>query len=334
MKKIKILAYILLFLFFVFIVLKANFTKNTFKDFFFNKTNTQMNISTGNLNDDSDKGNKFLLKNYKLNNKNNSEPEISIGKNTELFDKNEIINIKIYKVKNNDKYGLVDENGKKLTKIVYDDITIFDVQKGLYKTYIKGKYGLLSAKNGILIQSKYEDIQKTQNNDVLLLRNYKYYGLYDLKKQAYIAKPIYTNIENADKYNWKIYLNKHTGIVFCKDGVSKLIKPQYDNIEEYKHVFKSYIGEKVGLISSQNGTVISETLYTDIELINENDYLKTNLSIFKTNVDDRYGVIYYSPNDLTIVSPIYSDVQYKGRVNVLSGGYWRILDNKGNVTTR
>ena len=65
-------------------------------------------------------------------------------------------------------------------------------------------------------------------------------------------------------------------------------------------------------------------------ILQKRDYIY----IYKTKIDNRHGLIYYTPKELTIIAPIYDDVIFDTHVNVLSHGYWRTLDNKGNVISR
>ena len=252
-------------------------------------------------------------------------------KSKELFatyetvtDKNKVEK-KVYIIERQGKYGLIDEKGHKITQIVYDKFTVFDKEKGLFKSELDDK---------VLVPAKFQDIVATKNRNVVFIKNYKYYGLFDTENNIYIAKPIYLNIESLDANNWKIYSNHKVGLVHSSNGNTVFIKQKYSEIEPYKNVFKTYLEEKVGIINSENGEILSEPLYSDIELISDES---DSVQVYKTKTDNRYGVIFYSrPSEITILSPIYEDVQYKGngRVNVLSDGYWRILDNQGNVTTR
>ncbi len=319
MKKRKILVYCLLFVFLALVAFMANFKDFSLKPLFTKSANTKMSISAGHLYDAETpkpdiKIEKELLGTYFVNTKK--------GNVEKTF----------YKISNSDKYGIIDEKGNKISAFVYDEIIDFDAKNGLFKTKANKKTGLLNLKNGAVIPAKYQDIEKTSNEDIVLLRNYKYYGLYDIKNGIRILKPFYQKLVNYDKFNWKIYFGKKVGLLYCKNGKAVIVKPKYDELDPYKKAFITYLGEKVGLIASDRGLVLTEPLYDFIELISD---VNSPVQVYRTNVDKRYGVIFYSENDgLTVISPIYDAVEYKGRVNVLSGGYWRILDNKGNVVTR
>lgn len=336
MKIFKIGVYVAIFLFFALIIVRIYFGEKII----FNSVNTRMSVSQGTLKDDISKtsksDDKSFLSKYKLNKSENKLKNLGdkefITEYSIPSKKGTVIK-KIYKVNRFGKIGLIDENGNRITKFAYNDIFLFDKQNGICKTIIGLKCGLVSFKKGIILPAKFEEIKKTDNPDVVLLKNSKYFGLFDFIKNNSIASPIYADIEQADKYNWKLYSGKLVGIVYSKNGNEKLISPKYENITMYKNVYKSHEDKKEGLISD-NGKIISEPVYDSIELINEKDMNDKNIMIFKTKIDNRYGVIYYAPYYSAIVSPIYDDVQYKGFVNVFSDGYWRILDNQGNVITK
>lgn len=334
MIKFKIFIYIIFLSVLIYVILGFLSIKGHSFALFSKPVNTKMNISVG-LTSAADKKDDLLLKKHKLKDfetytTNYSEKEF-IDKYTKNIGKTSVEK-KVYKISRLDKQGLIDENNQKITQIAYDDFKTFNKQKGLYKSVVNNKVGLIDIKSGVIIPAKFQDIIPTKNEDVVFIKNYKYFGLFDTERHTFIAKPIYVNIISLNKNNWKLYSNQKVGLVYSENGNTVFIKPKYSEIEPYRNVFKSYIGEKTGLISYKNSEILSEPLYNSIEMLND---INNDVQVFRTNVDNRYGVIFYSKNgELTVISPIYQDVQYKGRVNVLSGGYWRILDNKGNVTTR
>ncbi len=346
MKKSRILVYILLFIFLCFIAFKANKTTNFVQKYFKNlSTNTAMNINdvayvneipkeletvktsitvktneTSSFSEMTKQAKKALPK------------EVFATYTTSTKDGNVTKNL--YKVQKGNKFYLATEENQKLTTPVYDNFLIFDAKKGIYTSVRNYKVGLVNFKGRMLVPTKFESIEKTINEDLVIVKNHKYSGLYDLKLAKLVVPAIFTKLEPFDQHNWKILSNKKYGFINYKNGRANITKPKYQLIEKYKDVFKTTIGNKYGLIDSKNGDVISEPMYDEIELINEQNCKKDKLLIFRTRIDNRYGVIYYSQNALTSISPIYEDVQYKGLVNVLSNGYWRILDNKGNVVSR
>lgn len=332
MRKYRFLVYILLLAFLGFIALKANksldFSKKT-------KVNTKMSIQHTILSENVQSSAVSKL---------TQQPEAKAVAKTidgEFFatysitTKDGTINKNIYKTKKGNKYGLIDENNQTLVKAVYDNFAIFDEKEGIYISIRNGKRGLVNYKGRMLIPTKYEYFTKTLNSDYVIINNSKYSGVYDLKRAKMVIPAIYTSVQALDDSNWKVTSGKKIGFLHCKNGREDLIKPKYHSLEDYKMVYKTTsLSGKLGLIDKKSGQIISEPLYDEIELINEQNHKKDNILIFRTRIDNRYGVIYFSIDSSTIISPIYDEVQYKGLVNVFSNGYWRILDNKGNVVSR
>lgn len=346
MKKSRILVYILLFVFLSFITFKANKTADFVQKYFKNlSTNTSMNIgdvaSVNEIPKDIETAKTSItVKSNETSSfaemtkqaKKALPKEIFATYTTSTKDGNVTKNI--YKVQKGNKFCLVTEDNQHLTTPVYDDFLIFDAKKGIFTSVRNFKVGLVNCKGRMLVPTKFKSIEKTKNEDIVIVKNHKYSGLYDLKLAKLVLPAIFTKFEPFDQHNWKILSNKKYGFINYKNGRANITKPKYQSIEKYKDVFKTSIGNKYGLIDSKNGEVISEPMYDEIELINEQNCKKDHILIFKTRIDNRYGVIYYSQTASTLISPIYEDVQYKGLVNVLSNGYWRILDNKGNVVSR
>ena len=346
MKKSRILVYILLFLFLCSIAFKANRTSDFIQKYFKNlSTNTSMNIediaSVNEIPKDIETAKTSItIKSNEVSSfdemtkqaKKKLPKEVFATYTTTTKDGN--VTKKIFKVKKLNKYYLVTEDNQKLTTPVYDDFAIFDAKKGIFVSIRNHKEGLVNYKGRMLVPTKYETIEKTQNEDLVVVKNHKYAGLYDIKLAKLVLPAIFTQFEPFDQYNWKILSNKKYGFINYKNGRTNFTKPKYQAIEKYKIIFKTSIGNKYGLIDAKNGDIISEPTYDEIVLINEQNCKKDHILIFKTRIDNRYGVIYYTLKDSTLISPIYEDVQYKGLVNVLSNGYWRILDNKGNVVSR
>ena len=333
MKKSRFLAYIILFSFLCFIVIRANKTENLLGKILPKKVSTEMSVGIKDIEVPTETKTRLDKKTKSYKAKKSDLPDKIFATYTVTTENGSEVK-KIYKIRKGNKYQLINENHQQLTLAVYDDFSIFDFEKGLYLSYRNNKKGLVNFKGRMLIPAKYEKIEKTIQDDYVLVKNHKYTGLYDLDRAKLVVPPIYTNIISLDKYNWKLVSNQKFGFLNSKNKNIILIKPKYDSLEPYKMVYAISQNNKLGLIDAKSGDVISEPFYQEIELINEQNCERDNILIFKTKIENRYGVIFYAKDSLVSISPIYDDVQYKGLVNVYSNGYWRILDNKGNVTTR
>lgn len=129
----------------------------------------------------------------------------------------------ILKVQKNNKYGIVNYDGKVLLKVDYDDISTL---KGASNNMIIVKDGEMGICNGlgeIIINPQYKNIlplgENAQNGYIVVDSNNKY-GIVGTNKKVTI-EPQYTDIKEesaSDKYivkdgNWKLINNKNEDIL-------------------------------------------------------------------------------------------------------------------------
>lgn len=67
--------------------------------------------------------------------------------------------IEVLKYKENGKYGLINFEGKKITKAIYDDIQTLEYKQGMLLVKKDGKYGIINIKGQEIISSKYDKIE-------------------------------------------------------------------------------------------------------------------------------------------------------------------------------
>lgn len=197
----------------------------------------------------------------------------------------------VLKYRENDKFGLIDLDGYKLTEAIYQSISSLKNKSGAILAKKDNKYGILDNRGNIIIDFKYDEIigdgycsqidgykktgyitkEKTKTGDL--------YGYIDYKGKV-ILEPKYESIERALEYsNDEIYL-------ICmnrgKKGVYKnkkrIIEFNYQNIY-YSDTSKIFIvqkGNKYGFYNN-DGHEILETRYEDYVLagnyicVTEND---------------------------------------------------------------
>lgn len=327
MKKSTFLIYFLLFIALGIITAKLNPMKEEFNGISTLNVNTNLNYKISENDYKQKKKHKFI-KSKVINHEILSEYKTKID--------DEIVTKKIYKIRKNNKCGLLDDNEQVLTKIIYDDFLNFDTEKGIYLSILNNKKGLMNFKGKILIPAQFEEIQKTDFPNLVLVKKHKYIGLYDIKLAKEIIKPIYTGINSFDENNWEIESYVKKGIVnYNKNGKITTIKPKYNEIQYDTLFLTTKSSNKLGLIDTNSGEIISDTRYDEIELLNREQDCVKKILIFKTKIDNRYGIIFFSQKESTVIAPIYDKVKFKnGYVEVLSNNYWRTLDNKGDVTIR
>ena len=332
MKKSTVFIYSILFLVLIFFTIKINPTEKKY-----NGINT-ININT-NINYKESK-----IKQYIPNKNKNKNPEQKFSKKPKIIEHELLAKIKtkaddtskknIYKILKDNKYGLLNENEEIITKIIYDNFLNFDEEKGIFISILNNKKGLMNYKGKILVPAEFETIKKTDYPNLVLTKKHKYYGLYDIKLAKEIIKSLYAEIRPIDKKNWIISSHNKLGLVHYYNGITTIIKPKYTSITIGQNNLITNNQNKLGLIDQNSGKIISEPKYDEITLLNNNTYNTDKILIYKTRIGNRYGLIYYNSKESTIIAPIYDDINYKNQVNVLSHGYWRILDNKGNVILR
>ena len=96
----------------------------------------------------NEKGEEIFTDFYRVEGINIAEPT------DEIFYQKEVL-----KYKENGKYGLVDFEGKKITKAKYDDIQSLEYKEGMILVKEKNKYGIINIKGQKIIDSKFDKIE-------------------------------------------------------------------------------------------------------------------------------------------------------------------------------
>ena len=96
----------------------------------------------------NEKGEEIFTDFYRVEGINIAEPT------DEIFYQKEVL-----KYKENGKYGLVDFEGKKITKAKYDDIQSLEYKDGMLLVKEKNKYGIINIKGQKIIDSKFDKIE-------------------------------------------------------------------------------------------------------------------------------------------------------------------------------
>lgn len=342
MKKKSLVVYSILLIFLVCVAVKANLSLNKndsanmfdvneppkmhlsfFKDMFNSKGDVEKHY-------EKDISSNVIANNTYKHRKTESE-EFSVYPSVE---DNTVVYKKMYKIYSNKKCALINEEGVKVSKSVYDDFVDFDRKNGIYKSKLNGKTGLMNYNGKILIPAKFESIEYSPNSHYCIVKNHAYKGLYDIKRARAIAGAIYNEIEPFDSNNWKTTASKKVGVIHYRNGKIVLIKPKYTNVVMTDGYLKTFNGNKFGIIDLSTGEVISEPKYDGVDLINVGEALTKGTYIFKIKLENRYGLIFYSKKSSLVIPPIYTQVVcFDNLVKVVSNGNIQYLDEKGNIVT-
>lgn len=281
----------------------------------------------------------------------NSKNEQLFGEYEEIFEikiKDLILELPyektVLKYKENDKYGIMNLDGYKITKAIYDSIQGFTYKEGELLVSVDGKYGVININGKTLINAEYDLIESdyyyTTDNE------YKDSGYVVCKKTGQGYRYGYINNEwkilHDTKYN-ELYRivdvqDSNNVYIICaengKFGVKKnkdtLINNKYQSIDfdSSTNLFTVEITEKYGLLDI-NGKTVLDTSYDSIQIQGINVYaLKDNESY---EFDYRGNPKEYNDNYKLIEEPT-SNQLYNIIVKIDdSGTRYGVEDSEGNI---
>ncbi len=209
----------------------------------------------------------------------------------------------VLKYKKNDKYGLINFKGKKVTNAVYEQIENLPYKEGEFLTKKDGKFGVINMLGNTVIENKYDEIKidsyyEEENN---------------YKNSGYIVG---TNTNEGMKYNYINY------------KLEQLNKEKYKNIQRIidiqnkDEVYLIYEKDnKYGVLKNNNEILNNE--YNSIKFDNLN-------KLFILLKDNKYGVA--NIEGKTIVSNEYDSIDIEGLyIYASKSGKDIIFDNEGKT---
>lgn len=204
---------------------------------------------------------------------------------------------RVLKYKEDEKYGLIDYNGKVITKAIYEEIKGLENKESELLVKKDGKYGVVNDRGDKLIKEEYDNIQADG-----------YYTEED--KYALSGYIINNRTNNGYRYGYINY------------KLEKVLKTEYN---EVSRILEITDGQDVYIIASKNGkygviknnkTVINYD-YQDIE------YDATN-NLFKLQRNLQYGVADITGKSILPVQ--YKELEFKGV-------YIQVLENNNEDYT-
>ena len=242
--------------------------------------------------------------------------------------------------KENGKYGLIDYEGKVITKPIYEEIESLENKEGELLVKKDGKYGVISQKGACIIKNEYDGIiadgyyDETQkyalSGYIVTLKTeegYRYgYINYKRKKVLDVNyNDIYRElgIEDSENAYLEITRNWQLGLVKNREIIIKTIYQsiEYDN---NNNIFILQRGSKKG-VADTTGKVIVPVEYDQINIkgiriqVVENDGVTTYFDISGNKIDEsNYQTVRKTGNEKYFIT-INSDEKYG------------IIDNEGKV---
>ena len=248
----------------------------------------------------------------------------------------------VLKYKENGKYGLIDFNGKKITKAIYDEIDTLQFKEGELLAKSKEKYGVINIKGHILVKIKYDkvEVDKYYSSD----GNYKKAGyiVCNTTNEGYRYGYVNTNgkeiIETKynDLYRVTDIQSEDIYIIAADNGKygmfknnKQIIKNDYQSLvyNSENNLVTALKGKKYGVITLEE-KVIVPFQYNQIDATGKYIYatesnekvvvfddqgkesdIGENTAIINVQ-DTNYEIYIKSTNDSTIYS-IYEDLKKK-----------------------
>ena len=187
----------------------------------------------------------------------------------------------VLKYKQGNLYGLINMEGKVITKPIYEKIESVPYKEGEILVQKDGKQGVINSKGAKLVEIKYDSIIGDG-----------YYNQIDYKEAGYIV-----GIRNEDKYQYGYLDNK--GKQVLNNEYEEIVRlNQIEGNDTYLLTTKS--GKK-GLI--KNGEIVLENAYDQLEY-------DTTIELIKIKQNDLYGVTDLSGK--TVLPIEYKDISYIG----------------------
>ena len=189
----------------------------------------------------------------------------------------------ILKYKEKGKYGIINFEGKKMTKAIYDDINNLPYKEGELLVEKAGKYGVINILGKIVIPIQYKEIKVDEYYETENAYRYSGYIVGNETEKGTMYKYINykTNIETKEEYQ----------------DIKRII--DYENKDKFYLIYEK--DNKYGIIEDESVIVNNE--YDNIEYDNLNQ-----LFIVKKN--GKYGII--KLNGETLISCLYDEIDIEG----------------------
>ena len=189
----------------------------------------------------------------------------------------------VLKYKENGKYGIINFDGKKITKAIYNNISNLPYKEGELLVEKDGKYGVISILGKNILPIQYKEIKVDEYYEAE--NAYRYSG--------YIVG------NDTDKGTMYKYINYKTNIETKSEyqDIKRIV--DYEDKDKFYLIYEKY--NKYGVIEDENTIINNE--YDNIEYDNLNQ-------LFIVKKDGKYGIV--KLNGETLISCLYDEIDIEG----------------------
>lgn len=218
-------------------------------------------------------------------------------------------------VKKDGKVGLVNEKGQTIVNTEYKDIKT--LKEGYKNEYIivndNNQYGIISTTGTVIIEPKYEDVKYLNNSEMFAIKDAGVWKLINKDNQILIDGG-YDNIIEAKGENVVVEKGGKYGVVTTKN--EEKIPVEYEQI---KYTFSIYYiaktGGKYGIINLNNEQV-KDFNYINMDYVEKGDFIQADVSdtetvIFDNNLSEKINGIVSEINQEKGYIKVYTNNEYK-----------------------
>ena len=245
----------------------------------------------------------------------------------------------VLKYSENNKYGIINYEGKKISNPIYDEIEGLPYKEGELLVKQNEKYGVINIKGNILIDIKYDKVET--DGYYSTEDGYKYAGYIVSNKtdEGYRYGYINTNGDTVlkNEYNQinritQIIDNENEYLIEAKNGQfglmkndKEIIKNEYQSItyDETNKLLVIEKSKKYG-VATLDGKIIVPTEYKQIDIVGVYLYAKNDQGTVVYNTDGTEANI---DTNMAILNT--SNEKYKIRLNNENGTKYGVISKEG-----
>lgn len=225
-------------------------------------------------------------------------------------DNNILTEENVLKVLKNEKYGIIDFDGKEILPCEYDEIYSLNGVKNSIITVRGNKKGLIDSKGNIIISNEYKDIKSLTNkyeNGYIVQNDQNKFGVISYNKKVALEcnyeeiKNVYGNGNYVVKENGKLKMIDSESNSYLENKYSDIIGINGDNV-----IVKN--NSKIGVVT-KTGEELIPINYDEITYLYSNNYIAKK--------DNKYGIV--NLENKTMLDFNYSSLIYRETADFLEG---------------
>lgn len=275
--------------------------------------------------------------------KNNGKEFFITKKNlklTEDYDEAGIFTFGLAPVSKNKKWGFIDENGKLVIPLIYDEADYF-TKNGLSAVKRNAKSGFINQQGKEIIPVIYEMVKAEQLDDVVIVRkNYKWAFFDNFGRQ--LTDFLYTDVQRAWKGDDTTFFENGPASVKINGKyifLNKNLYPAFSNLsfdsatsfDSNRNAIVMKNG-KFGILKN-DGKIVIPTAYTAIENYNSNG--DPNPQFYSLTRGNRYALFNADLMKIAESDEEFFNITYSNQIKYISfknlKNKYGVVDQQGNI---